>query len=54
MNRETEKKVEDIIKDLDQIKEKNGEKYVVDTFEYSVLKAKNPVLALQFIKNYKI
>ena len=54
MNRETEKKVEDIIKDLDQIKEKNGEKYVVDTFKYSVLKAGNPVLALQFIKNYKV
>ena len=46
--------VKEIIKDLDNLRETRGSKYVKDTFEDTVLKSKNPYLSYYFINTLEV
>ena len=48
-NRETEKKVEEIMNDLEKLRRVKGNKYVIDNFEDTVIKSKSPELSYYFI-----
>lgn len=47
-------KVEEIINDLEGIRQIKSDKYIIDNFEDTVLKSKNPYLSYYFIDTLKI
>ena len=46
--------VKEIINDLEEIRHTKGDKYIIDNFEDTVLKSKNPYLSYYFIDTLKI
>ena len=46
--------VKEIIKDLESLRKTKGDKYIIDNFEDTVLKSKNPYLSYYFIDTLRI